>query len=361
MNYRFLMYISYRYSIPIGKPLEEEILKRGYTVKWFADEPETIKYFSKDTSVITTIKDVIRYKPHIVLTSTNMVPDFISGLKVQIFHGFLAKKRPSKKHIFSEFRIRNFFDLYCTQGPSTSSVFKKLAEKHKHFEVIETGWSKMDTMFPLTPSNKNNKPIILIASTFTARLSLAHSDTVREEVIRLLNTEKYHFKMVLHPKMDPEVLQKWKKIDSPNFTYLDTTDLVPLYKEADILFADTTSAIQEFLLQKKPVVTFRHNFDYSYLIHANETNYIEQGFKDALNPSEELLKNIENFIQDLHPYFDGKSSERIINTTIDFLHKDKSYLNNKPIDLLRKFKIRKKLGYYSLKSYRRPFTIKKKN
>ncbi len=359
MNYRFLIYISYRYSIPIGKPLEKEILKRGYTVKWFADEPETNQYFSNKTSVISNIKDVIKYDPHIILTSTNMVPDFISGLKVQVFHGFLAKKRPSKKHIFSEFRIRNFFDLYCTQGPSTSLVFTKLAEKHKHFNVIETGWSKMDSMFPFTPSIQNKIPTILIASTFTARLSLAHCDNLREEIIRLAQTNKYHFNLVLHPKMNLDVVKKWKNIQSTNFRYYDTTDLVPLYKDADILFADTTSAIQEFLLQKKTVVAFNHTFKHDYLIHVSEPKNIEAGFIEALKNPKQLTGKIEKFIQDLHPYFDGKSSERIIDSTINFLHEDKSHLENKPLDLIRKIKIRKKLGYYSLKSYRSPFTIKK--
>lgn len=341
--------------------MEEEIKKRGHTVKWFADESETQAYFDENTEVLNSLKETIDYNPHIVLTSTNVVPDFIPGLKAQVFHGFLAKKRPSKKHIFSEFRIRNFFDLYCTQGPSTTSVFQQLAKKHGHFEVIETGWSKMDPMFPLENRQINVIPKVLIASTFTARLSLAHQDSVRNEIIRLANTCKYQFTMVLHPKMDLEVLQKWKDIELPNFTYLDTTDLVPLYKKADILFADTTSAIQEFLLQKKPVVTFRHNFDYTYLIHANEPEQIEEAFISALDPSEELIENIDIFIRDLHPYFDGKSSERIIDTTIAFLHRDKSHLKTKPLDLIRKFKIRKKLGYFSLKSYRRPFTLKKKN
>ena len=138
MEYRFLIYISYSYSIPVGNPLEVEIKKRGYDVQWFADEEDGKEKLTTKKNVLSTIKDAISYKPHIVLTATNMVPDFISGLKVQLFHGFLAQKRPSKKHIFSEFRIRGFFDLYCTQGPSTTIIFKQLEEKYHHFKVIET-------------------------------------------------------------------------------------------------------------------------------------------------------------------------------------------------------------------------------
>ena len=360
MNYKFLIYISYSYALPIGNPLEKEILKRGYTVKWFADIEDGKKAIQEKDNALSTIKDVLDYKPDIVLTATNMVPDFITGLKVQVFHGFLARKRPSKKHIFSEFRIRGFFDLYCTQGPSTTSIFKQLEEKHKHFKVIETGWSKVDPLFPITKKTDNsNIPTVLIASTFTERLSLAFNNEVFDEIKRLSNTNRYRFKMVLHPKIPKVIVDKWKTLENKNFSYYDTTDLIPIFQTSDILFADTTSAIQEFLLQKKPVVTFNHTFKHNYLIDVNESINIEKAFIEALNPTEKLLKNIQVFIKDLHPYFDGKSSMRIIDTTIAFLHDDKSYLKRKPFNIIRKYKIRKQLNYYTLKSYNKPPTIAK--
>ena len=38
MTYRFLIYISHTYALPIGLPLQEEIRKRNYEVKWFTDK-----------------------------------------------------------------------------------------------------------------------------------------------------------------------------------------------------------------------------------------------------------------------------------------------------------------------------------
>ncbi|MGV6828736.1 MAG: CDP-glycerol glycerophosphotransferase [Flavobacteriales bacterium] len=357
MNYRFLIYISYSYSIPIGLPLEKEINKRGYTVKWFADEKETYSYFPKQISVLNNIKEVINYQPQIVLTATNMVPDFITGLKVQIFHGFNAQKRPSKKNEFSHFRIRGFFDLYCTQGPSTTKIFKEQQKKHPHFDVIETGWSKMDPLFPIKEHSKNKIPTILIASTFTPKLSLAHNEKVFQEIVKLSKTNNYQFFMVLHPKMDYSIKEKWKSLNSANFTYYDTVDLIPLYKKSDIMIADTTSAIQEFILQKKIVIAFNHIIKHNYLIHVNNAQVMESAIKKALEYPSELINNIKKFIIELHPYFDGESSKRIIDASIGFLHKDKNYLKNKPFNFIRKFKIRKKLNYYPLKSYNKPYTI----
>ncbi|MGR7813578.1 CDP-glycerol glycerophosphotransferase [Lacinutrix undariae] len=358
MQYKFLIYISYSYAVPIGAPLEAEIKRRGYEVKWFSDLEEGKVALQKKQNVIDTIKDVVSYEPHIVLAATNDVPDFISGIKVQIFHGFNAQKRPEAKNSFSHFRIRGFFDLYCTQGPTTTVGFKKQQELYPHFEVIETGWSKVDPLFPIEDKKKESIPTVMIASTFTERLSLAHNDSVFNKIKVLSTTGKYNFKLVLHPKMPKEIVTKWQTLTGPYFTFYDTTDLIPLFKQSDILFADTTSAIQEFLLQQKPVVTFNHTFKHNYLIDINDANLIESAFTQALSNPENLLKNITTFINNLHPYFDGKSSERVIDGTIKFLHADKSYLKAKPLNLIRKFKIRKRLKFYTFKSYRKPLTIK---
>lgn len=359
MQYKFLIYISYSYAIPIGRPLEQEIIKRGDTIKWYSDLEDGKKPLKNNPNLLKTINDVIDYKPDIVLAATDDVPDFITGLKVQVFHGFFAKKRPLKNGSFYHFRIRGFFDLYCTQGPSTTTEFTKLSKKLKHFEVIETGWSKVDPMFPLVKKEHGTDlPTIMIASTFTERLSLAYNDSVFNEIKRLSVSNKYKFIMVLHPKLPNHIIQKWKSLTNTNFTFYDTTDLTPLFFKADILFADTTSAIQEFVLQNKPVVTFKHRVHEEFLLNIENANDIENAFKNALNPSQDLLNKITNYINNLHPYNDGKSSERVINACISFLHKGKSYLKNKPLNLIRKYKIRKRLGYFTFKSFNNHYTIK---
>ena len=100
MHYRFLIYISYNYSVPIGNPLEAEILKRGYTVRWFCDLEGGIEELSVKNNVLSTIHEVLSYRPHIILTITDKVPDFINALKVQVFHGFNAEKRSFRKDHF---------------------------------------------------------------------------------------------------------------------------------------------------------------------------------------------------------------------------------------------------------------------
>jgi hypothetical protein len=354
MNYRFLIYISYSYAFPIGEPLEKEILARGYEVKWFADREETREKISSEKQALDNIKEVIDYQPHVVLSITNTIADFIPGLKVQVFHGFETSKRNFKK---GHFRIRGFFDLYCTHGPSTTQIFLELQKKHKHFEVRETGWPKLDPLFPVYDEPRE-KPCILVASTFTERLSLAYNDDVVKEITRLSKRGEWEFKVVLHPKLPEEIVNKFREIQNENLTYYETTNLIPLFKEADVLLADSTSVITEFLLQEKPVVTFRNSKPGPQLINVTEVRDVEVALTEALDPQVQLLENIKEFNQRVHPYKDGMSSKRLIDACLEFLHADKTELKPKPWNLVRKFKERRKLSYFPLKTYRRPPTIK---
>lgn len=360
MIYKFLIYISHSYAIPIGNPLEKEIIKRGFDVFWFSEEEEGKKALNSKNNSLETIQDVIKYSPHILLAATDNAPDFVKALKIQIFHGFLSHKRPENNFSEAHFRIRGFFDLYCTQGPSTTAEFTKLSKKLKHFEVVETGWSKMDPLFPLKKvKRKSGKPTVMIASTFTKRLSLAYNDGVFNKIKTMSKSGKFRFIAVLHPKIPKTVVDKWKQLESEDFNYVSGTNLIPLFKESDIMFSDTTSAIQEFLLQKKPVVTFKHTKNHPYLINVNEVEEIEKAIENALKNPEDLIQKIVLFNKDLHPYCDGKSSVRVIDESINFLHKDKTYLKIKPLNLIRKFKIRKKLKKFSFKSYGKAFTLKR--
>ena len=354
MTYKFLLYFSYSYAIPIGAPLEQEIIKRGHKVKWFTYIPEARNSIPRNSESLHSVEDLILYQPDIILSMTDYVPDFLKALKVQIFHGFNPDKRDEDEH----FTIRGFYDLYCTQGPATTQPFKKQQEKYKHFEVVETGWSKMDPLFTNdSPKDKPHPlPVVMITSTFSRRLSLALNDEVFSEIKRLAATGRYDFITTLHPKLPAETIEKWKSLNGNHFTFFDTTNLIPLFKKADVMFSDTTSAIQEFTLTKKPIVTYRHHRPNSYVINVTESANIEEALDYALTLPVEKMEAIEKTAQAIHPYTDGQSAKRVIDAAIDFLHKDKSCLKRKPLNLIRKYKVRKELKYFTFKSYNKPFT-----
>ena len=186
----------------------------------------------------------------------------------------------------------------------------------------------------------------MISSTFTTRLSLAKNIDVVNELKRLSKIGKWKFLCVLHPKMDQEIVDKFKLLENENFIYFDTTDLVPIFRKADVMFSDTTSAIPEFILQEKPVVTFRNNKPDNYLINVIEVNEIEEAIEKALTRPDYIIENIRDYIKNTHPYSDGKSSGRVIDAAINFLNTKK--VKRKPLNLVRKIKTRLKLKYYKL-------------
>lgn len=320
-------------------------------VKWFVEDKNTKKKFNAGETILT-IEEAIDYNPHIVLTATDYVADFIPGIKVQVFHGFPANKRKGT----DQFAIRNFFDLYCTQGPTSTTTFKKKGQIIKHFEVQETGWPKMDPLFPLADKRYNATPRILVSSTFTRNYSLALNEEVVDELERLSLLGKWHFDVVLHPLLGAETVEKFIRIQNDNLTYHNTTDLIPLFKKADVMLCDTSSALIEFLLQLKPVVTFRNNMPLPSYLNVLDASHIERAIETALSKPPELLEEIKKYAMASHPYTDGRSAARVIDASLCFLAKNKADLKSKPLDLIRKYNIRKKLKYWTLKSYRKPIT-----
>ena len=312
-------------------------------MKWFCDEEKTKKSFTAKEALLVSVNEVLAFNPDVVLVATNAVPDFFPGIKVQVFHGFSVNKRSESR---GHFNIRGFFDLYCTFGPSTTLPFLKLQKKYNYFDVVETGWSKVDPLFPLEPKISGEKPVIIISSTFTTRLSLAKNPDVVKEVERLSTIGKWKFIVILHPNMEREIVEKFQAMENNDLTFYDTFDIIPLLKEADVMLSDTTSAITEFILQKKPVVTVNNNKPANYMINITQATEIEEALASALEKPEEIMKNIEAFIAQTHPYDDGRSCQRVIDTCLAFLEHKKP--KRKPLNLIRRYKIRKKLNYFKI-------------
>jgi CDP-glycerol glycerophosphotransferase (TagB/SpsB family) len=165
---------------------------------------------------------------------------------------------------------------------------------------------------------------------------------------------KYDFIAVLHPKLPAEIFDKWRLLNGPHFEFKDTTDLIPLFLQADIMLSDTTSAIQEFMLTTKPIVTYAHKKPNPCVIDVTSPKDLENALDKAISRPEAQLAAIRKEADRNHPYRDGASSGRVIDACIASLHKEKSHLRRKPFNLIRKYKIRKLLHFYTLKSFRRP-------
>lgn len=240
--------------------------------------------------------------------------------------------------------MRNCFDLYCTQGPIYTQGFNQLIKSNKHYKVTETGWCALDPMFQQSLTiQESNKPIILFCSTFTKKLSSAPA--LFETIKQLSQNNKWRWLVQFHPKMPIEVVEKYKTLENDNLSFMETDDVTPLLTQADVMVCDTSSVLLMFLLLEKPVVTFNNISPKDYLFNIDSPELLENAIEQMLLKPKNLMNNISTFIEQTHPYKDAQSSERVLNAIDEILAKPNK-LSKKPIDLIRQFKMRKKLNYW---------------
>ncbi len=343
---RYLFYIAHNYSFEILRPLQQVIWANGDEVKWLAIGQEVnLSYFQSNESVLNSIDDARSYNPDASFAPGNEIPNFIPGLKVQVFHGLEWKKK-------GHFVIRDFFDLYCTHGPATTSRFNTLAQKHGFFDVVETAWPKLDYLFtsPAMPIKSNlhaqDKKIILYAPTFSPTLTSAPA--LFDEIKRLSEQKDYHWLIKFHPKMATQWLVQYKTLIKDNVQIIETSSINELLQTADIMVSDTSSVIGEFSLLNKVTVSLNNKEPGDYLVNIQTADQLEPAIEQALTPSKELKTAIKAYADGLHPYQDGQAAQRILSATENILIHGKQAKKSKPLNLFRNLKQRKKLKYWAI-------------
>jgi hypothetical protein len=343
----YLFYISQNYSFQILRPIQQEIRRRGDKAVWFIEGNDVNRgYFKADEEVLESVRDIVDFAPYAVFVPGNVVPSFIPGIKVSLFHGFVGFKTRAKDGVNYSFIIRDCFDLYCTHGPSSTLPFKELEQKHGHFRAIETGYSSMDPYYSAANNTKvkNSRPVILFSSTFSPRMTQAAE--LLETIKELSQDLRWQWKVTLHPKMDKSVVAAYKGIQHENLSYVETDNLIPLMLEADLMLGDNSSMIIDFLLLNKPVVTFNNQHPMPHLLNITDKHKIRESIEYGLSYPPDLMKEIHSYAQNTHPYTDGKSSIRVLDA-VDTFYDNNATLKKKPTNLIRNLKLRKKLKYWN--------------
>nr|WP_241242213.1 CDP-glycerol glycerophosphotransferase family protein [Thalassotalea sp. G2M2-11] len=335
-----MFYISQNYSFEILRPLQQQIHAQNNQVYWFVAGNDVDRTnFKANELVFSTVDEVVAYKPDACFVPGNIIPNFIPGIKVQVFHGLEWKKK-------GHFVIRDCFDLYCTHGVATTSRFKQLSLQHQFFDVIETGWPKLDNLFTATAKQffQNTKPTILYAPTFSP--SLTSAKVLHQQIASLIEQEQYNWLIKFHPKMNTDWIAQYQSLASDHCQIIDSDNINELLVYADIMISDTSSVIGEFSLLDKPVITFRNSDPGDYLIDITYAEQLPEAINQALSPSDELKQAINRYAQELHPYQDGQSSQRILAAVEKLLMGQKEATKPLPRNLFRNLKQRKKLGYW---------------
>ncbi len=333
---RILFYVEEDYSFAILRPLQISAKRRGYEVRWLPLSNASVNLLEPDEIALADINAAVEYNPDVVVAPGDRVPGFIPGIKVQVFHGLNEDKRAR------EYVERGLFDLFCTEGPARTATLESLADQRGYFRVRETGWLKLDAILknPVAATSYA-RPQILFASTFTPRLSAA--EDLFAEIKRLSRLDKWQWLVTLHPKMAAETVRKYRSLEGDNLSYHDTSDVIGLLHRADLMVSDNSSILQEFLLLKKPVVTYRNRDPQACLIDITRPVDLEDGIYRALKADHKLLDAIMAYGSSVTPYLDGASSDRILNAIEEMI--EDGWKDTKPANVWRNFRMRQKLDY----------------
>lgn len=342
---RLLLFATELYALPILRPIAAAATVRGDDVRWFIDGPAKAG-LRTDEVVIDDIAATRQWRPDAVIAASNWVPHFIPGIKVEVFHGFNVEKRSANR---GHLRIRGLFDLYCTQGPETTRAFQDIERELGHFRVVETGWPKLDPLFlsridPAIAAAASGRAVIAYASTFTQ--SLTSAPHLHAHIAASVARGDRYWLLTLHPKSDAALVQRYRELAGPNARFIETDELVTLLRSADVMLSDTSSAVPEFAVQGKPVVTFRNRAPKPYMIDVQSVDQIDTALAAALQPDPRRRLALDQLADSIHPYRDGRSSERVLDAVAAAVGGSLRSPRVKPANIARKLQMRWRLGYF---------------
>ncbi len=343
---KYILFCQNNYAFAIFEPIKKVLERKSYNYIWYISKNIENDFPFKSDNYTVKISDLETYKSDVILVPGNEVPYYLRGLKTQIFHGLAGEKK-------GHFRIRHYFDLYLTQGPYFTKTFNKLKQKYNNFDVIETGWPKLD----IYGNNKNlyyqekqqllinneAKKIILYAPTFSPKLTSA--PFLIEQIKQLAKTNKDYLILIkFHPLMNKEWIETYTKIAQAigNIIFITDKSVTKYLLIADILISDTSSVIYEFLLLDKPAITFNNISKNIYWCNSNNFNELDTLVKNNII-EDPYSKSRAYIYQQFHPYCDGKSSERIVEITKQYIEKQ-GVPNKRKISIFRRMKIHSIFG-----------------
>ncbi|MBW0149360.1 CDP-glycerol glycerophosphotransferase family protein [Marinobacter sp. CAU 1620] len=344
---RYLFFVNQPYSYSILRPLQDEIRQRGGEAAWFVAGC-TAEPLGPDERHLKTVKEVMEFNADATFVPGDWVPYFFPGIKVEVFHGMARNKRGHSSEDESDhYRIRGWFDLYCTHAEKDTAKFQELAEIHRHFSVAHTGWPKLDPLLRNAVQGPRDRagddlPVVFYASTFSR--SVTSAPLLVKKIAELASSGRWKFIVTLHPKMDPAVVEQYRRLAGKHLRFVESDeDLLPIFPEADVMLCDTSSIMFEFMFLDRPVVTFRTKMPGPYLIDVNDVEEVEPALEKALGYPRDLMNETRALCNELHSFRDGKSSGRVLDAVEDFLLERKPGLRRKPLNLLRKIKVRRRL------------------
>jgi CDP-ribitol ribitolphosphotransferase / teichoic acid ribitol-phosphate polymerase len=343
---RAVLFCANPYAFGILEPLHHELKSRSADVIWFVPERLVTGFPLRDfVSYTSSIQVIYDFKSDAIFVPGNEVPHYLRGVKVQVFHGLAGEKR-------GHFRVRNYFDLYLTQGPYFTVGFQTITRNRTDIEVKETGWCKLDYLFKNHPEyladkkalldKHNRQQVVLYAPTFSPRLT--STITAFKEVFALADSPEVLLLIKFHDLMDVEVAARYaeeaKRRD--NVIIIQDRNIIKTMIMSDLMISDTSSVVYEFLLLNKPVVTIRSTSANIEWCDIQDIDLLK--FTILRQLANDTFQDVrKKTIALYHPYTDGLSSKRMIDAVEDYIARH-GVPERRSINIYRRWKIRKLFG-----------------
>ena len=146
--------------------------------------------------------------------------------------------------------------------------------------------------------------------------------------------------------MNPKLVDQYRKIEGKNLKIIEQDSIAPLLKSAELMVSDTSSVIGEFALLKKPTITLNNAMPDDYIINISNHTELESTINAVLADKTAIFKEVAEYTKQLHPYYDGQSSQRVLQAVNNMSEKNLDYLKPKPKNIFRHIKMRMKLNYW---------------
>lgn len=347
---RICLFCENQYAIGILQPLQIEADREGGNeVLWYVHQKKIPDFPLKEQVRYTnSIQEVKDFQPEAIFVPGNIVPYYLPGVKIEIFHGYAEKK--------DQFVIRRYFDTYFTQGPFYTQRFLELAKKYKDFEVLETGWTRQDWIYNNLHTydaerqklldNSGKKRILLYAPTFSKSMT---SLPYMEEALRQFAEKEDALVLIkLHPLTKPELIQQYRELaqQSSGIIFIDDHNVTPYILMSDCMLSDTSSTIYEELLVNKPVITFKTTVEPHKIYWRNiqQPDELQAAYHDVMDNESKYTQLRREVIDNYDPYLDGKVAHRMLEGARDYIKRHGVPAKRK-LNLWRKYTSIKTFGW----------------
>lgn len=344
---KIVLFCEQKYAINILQPLEVEADKEGgHNVLWYVQSKNIPNFPLKhEVKWTDSIQEIYDFSPEVIFVPCNIVPYYLPGVKVQIFHGYAAEKK-------GHWVIRRYFDTYFTQGPFFTRGFKALAKKYKDFEVVETGWPRQDWIHAnlhtfdaekeaLLQKHGKSK-LVLYAPTFSP--SLTSLPFLKEGLVKLIKEKDVLLILKFHPLTSTEWMNEYKELAEKHehILWVEDHNITKYQIMSDVMISDTSSTVYEFLLLDKPVITYKTIAKYIYWLDIQQAEELPEAFDQALH-DETYISKRKWIIENYDPYLDGQVCHRMLDAARDYISRH-GVPKKRKLNLWRKYTSIKKFG-----------------